>query len=237
MKPSKHWILAAVAFSAISMLLTGCSPSAGLPVAHWTFDEVIDATVKDSVGNNDGKLINNPTWTKGWIGSALCFDGIDDGVMIQNHDSLDITDRLTVSAWIITKDIDTRQMIVAKNAQWHDSWLLEINPLDFEGTRFNFRLNLYGFKCDFGSTTIVSPNKWYHVVATYDGSERKIYINGKLDTSQAVHGSIAENDQPIIIGAYENASRLFKGTIDDVRIYKKALSANQIWDLYDSSLN
>ena len=147
-------------------------------VAYWAFEDGQGDVVYDSSPcTNDGFLLDGPTWIPGRIGDyAIHFAGANDRIEVPDSDTLDITAAITVSAWAKTETIDTRQVIVCKNAPWHNSWILEVNPLDFEGTKFNFYIDLSGFDGNFGSNTGVASDQWYHIVCTYDGSERRIYI-------------------------------------------------------------
>src|SRR5690606_19665942 len=81
-------------------------------------------------------------------------------------------------------------------------------------------------------------NQWSHVVTTYDGSEKRIYINGDLDIATAVTGTLGTGGD-VTIGALaadrDNTDRRFDGLIDDVRVYSRALSADDIKALYLNS--
>jgi parallel beta-helix repeat protein len=83
------------------------------PVSYWKFDESSGTTAYDSVGGNDGTLTNDPCWTTGKIDGAIEFDGNDDYVKCQNDASLDITDKITIVAWIYA-DSTADAYIVAK---------------------------------------------------------------------------------------------------------------------------
>lgn len=207
------------------------------PIAYWKLDETTGSTASDEIGDNDGTLVNGPVWTDGEVGNALSFDGVDDYVGVADDAALDISgEQITVSAWIRADRIDERQVIVAKNAYGANSWILEINPVDFGNGKINFYIDLSGFDGNFGSNTAVAVGDWCHVVGVYDGSEKKIYINGQLDASQAISGAIPTNDQPVRIGGGGNMSRYFDGSIDEVAVYDRALSAGEVERLYRGSL-
>ena len=70
------------------------------PIVHWRFDEDQGTTAYDSVGDNDGTLVNGPSWTVGHFLSALEFDGVNDYVRVPDNSSLDINGEITISAWI-----------------------------------------------------------------------------------------------------------------------------------------
>ena len=210
-------------------------------VAWWKLDEAKGSSVTDSSGNNlVGTLVGNPQWRPlgGKVGGALEFDGEDDYVDIDESESLDISgDQITVSAWINAERINERQVIAAKTALADNTWLVEINPLDFSDGKLNFFLNTDGRETNSGSESAIDVGTWYHVAFVYNGMEKMIYIDGKFDASEAHSGNIATNDQPVRIASWGGLSdssqtRHFTGKIDDVRIYNYALSGADIAAIY-----
>ena len=79
-------------------------------------------------------------------------------------------------------------------------------------------------------------NTWMHVAATYDGATIRLYINGIEESSLAASFTIAANDLPLSIGAQSNADRFFQGALDQVRVYNRALSADEVAGLVGGSL-
>ena len=69
-------------------------------ISYWKFDEGSGPTAFDSADANDGTLINGPVWTSGQVGGALSFDGLDDYVEVPTSANLDITDAITLEAWV-----------------------------------------------------------------------------------------------------------------------------------------
>ena len=163
-------------------------------------------------------------------GYALEFDGTGDYVeIVNNNATLDISgDQITVGAWVKAEIIDKRQVIVAKNAYHANSWILEINPVDFGNGKINFYIDLPGSDDNFGSNISIGINQWSYIVGVYDGNQRKIYINGQLDASQTIYGSIPSSAEPVRIGGGGNMRRYIDSLIDEVAIYDRALSAEEI---------
>ncbi|MHC4659718.1 MAG: LamG domain-containing protein [Planctomycetota bacterium] len=231
-------------------------------VGHWSFDaDDGDVVIDSSLYHNDGKLEDRPEdyyrrhgWatrptagivapssdkgpelTEGIRGKAYYFDGAGDYINIGESESLDISGKeITVSTWIKAKRIDERQVIAAKNALGINSWILEINPVDFKEGTVNFYLDLYGIDGNFGSNTAITVDTWYHVVGVYNGTERRIYVNGQFDASQVISREIPVNDQPVRIGGWGTPDRYFNGTIDEVALFNRALSASEIQQLYEN---
>ena len=204
-------------------------------VGYWSFDEGSGSTAYDASGNgNDGTLIHDPKWTQGKSGSALQFDGVDDYVDCGNDESLNITDAITVEAWVkwsagVNKAImDKRDEHYANGGK---GWMLrgDSNGIDFafgNGSDNYWRNNI----------GTISINEFYHIAVTLYISgtigTTKIYINGK-EVDSCNHTIVADldisNNHSLIIGSYWNTNQsIFNGSIDEVRIYNRALSAEEV---------
>lgn len=207
------------------------------PIAHWELNTGNGTIAYDSVGNNHG-TIHGSTWINQKFVTAIQFNGYNDYIEIPDSTTLDIPEKeITISAWIRPDRIDKRQVILAKSNYNADSWILEINPIDYQNGTINFFIAASGIDGNFGSNTTIDAKQWSHIVGVFDGNERKIYINGQLDTTQYISGQIPSNDEPVRIGGGGRMSRYFEGLIDDVRIYSKALSDQNILGIYQSGLN
>jgi thiol-disulfide isomerase/thioredoxin len=193
-------------------------------IGWWKFDETEGNTAVDSSGNgNDGTLVGNPVWRPqgGKIGGALEFNGKGDYVKIANEPAFDITNQITISVWVnITSVPQEWTGIVTKgDTAWRMSTSFVKNVFHF-GVSPNDYLN---------GMTEVSAGQWHHVACVYDGKRMRIYVDGVLDVSIRQTGPIATNNFPVCIGEnIELTGRCWHGLIDDVRIYNRALSENEI---------
>jgi len=205
-------------------------------VGHWKFDEGSGTVAGDSSGlGNNGTLTNGPVWGVGKVGGALSFDGSDDYI---NLNTLNVSgSALTLSAWIRGDTfLPSDARVISKSigtAEQDHYWMLSI--IDNGGIKLRFRLKTNGTTNTLiASSGNLSPNTWYHVIARYDGSTMKLYLNGAevgstsktgtLDTSNIVGVNIARN--PDGYGKWD-------GLIDDVRIYNRALAQTDITALYN----
>ena len=84
------------------------------------------------------------------------------------------------------------------------------------------------------SVTGLEVNKWYHLAATYDGSKVKIYINGNLDVEAAQTATPANNAEPLTIGQRNDGDMYFQGMIDEVEIFNRALTPDEIRSIFDA---
>ena len=211
---------------------TGDTASASQDLAHrlvgrWTFDEGKGSLARDVSGRgNHGTVMGGAKWTDGIIGGALQFDGTDDFVSIPNESNFDITGSITVSAWIRVESFTKPwQAIVTKGDR---AWRLH---------RAN-KTKRVGFACsdlsreqvgDLYGKREVDDGKWHHVAGVLDGTKASIFVDGALDTSTNSSPNISVNDYSVLIGANAQATgRLFHGLIDDVRIYDRALSVDEL---------
>jgi hypothetical protein len=193
----------------------------------------LDGNVLDSSGNNlNGTIMGNPAFTPGIAGQALTFDGIGDYVDCTNNVKWDaITDKITVSAWFRVDVFDvTYQPIVTKgDSSWRIARNSETNGLQWRcnGPTPTFRIN---------GVVNVNDGEWHHAAGTYDGATAQLYVDGKLDGTMATAGLIAKNTQKVFLGGNsEQTARLWKGAIDEVRIYNRALTEAEVRYLADQT--
>lgn len=196
-------------------------------VGRWTFDEGMGSIARDVSGRgNHGTVMGDAKWTEGRIGGALEFDGTDDFVSIPNESSFDITGSVTVSAWIRVESFTkTWQAIVTKGDR---AWRLH-RANDTKSVGFACSDLSRGQVGDLYGKKVVADGRWHHVAGVLDGTKTSIFVDGTLDASAKSSPSISVNDFPVLIGENAQAKgRLFRGLIDDVRIYDRALSVDEL---------
>jgi len=201
-------------------------------VSYWNFNE---GTAKDQIHNNNGILYGNITYnaTAGLCNSGCFeFDGIDDHIEVPDTPSLDITDEITISAWVKFYSIDKFDppFIISKNGDnGYDDELFKIGIDDYGLGYLDFRIN-----SEFIAGFLVKLDTWYNVIGTYDGFNKKLYVNGNLIIEERQNGKIGNSNNSIFIGADMDAvfNQHFNGLIDEIRIYDKALNISEIIDLY-----
>ena len=196
-------------------------------VSLWNLNENSGTIVYDSEDGNDG-TIYGASWTEGISGSALKFDGKNDYVSIPDADNLDITQSLSIMAWAKTEKNVTAKVV--QKGDW-DGYNIGLDK--WKGWKGSIRMTnntSHGLKWGEGRPLL---NEWYHIALTYDGSQMKLYVNGQEKSSKAVAGELKVNSRPVSFGSDNGAQKFFKGTIDDVRIYSQALTAEEIQAIYN----
>jgi len=180
----------------------------------------------DIAGSNAGTLVGNTTYADGKVGEAFSFDGDGDYVSVGHDDSLNMTNAITVDAWIRPSGTGLNNgIILMKN-------YLKYGLIWLPGTgKITFSLDIGGW-ADHLSTSTVPVGEWTHVAGTYDGSNVKIYINGSLDATHPRTGSIATSTGNLTLGYRSGVDEYFYGLIDEVEIFNRALTANEIGAIY-----
>jgi hypothetical protein len=202
-------------------------------VAHWKLDESVGSIARDSARDNHGTCFGVPTWrpSNGQLGGALQFDGKDDFIEVPSEANFDITNAITVAAWIKANafDRDWQTIITKGDSAWTLSRRLSSNTLYFACT--GLTVNEKGRPCVNGSTN-ANDGQWHHVVGTYDGSKLCLYVDGLLEATQSASGSIQTNNYNVYIGENPEAmNRYWNGLIDDVRVYNYGLSPEEVLQL------
>lgn len=181
-----------------------------------------DRTPYGNDGQNYGAVVTS---------EGTSFNNTSDYINLGNGPNFNITDKITLSAWVKLnsyKDFDT---ILWKSynsiAGANSSYGLSLTT----GRRFRFGL----------TSQLISPNiaeigKWYHIVGTYDGQTQKLYEDGNLVITTSRSGPINVSTQDLVIGNRKyNSSKAypFNGGIEGVHIYNRAISEEEVKTLYD----
>ncbi|MDA3802876.1 MAG: LamG domain-containing protein [Patescibacteria group bacterium] len=202
-------------------------------VVHYTMDEkdynsstnrVGDNSSYENHGTNNGAIFTEDRFGK--EGGAVSFDGINNNIDI-GEDAVFSNDSWSLGLWFNTNSAETLQDLVSTtlntNLRWFNLNQSKVALWDSSNASWYF-----------GNTTI-SSGSWYHVFLLYDGSGNyKIYLNGSLDSAWPNLGTSDDLGAVRYIGMFTGGSRYFNGSIDDVRIYNRALSESEIQSLYDS---
>jgi len=221
------------------------SMSDGL-VLYYAFDEGSGDTVKDLSGNNnDGTIHGAAEWADGKFDDALEFNGKDTYVDTGESESLRVKKEITLAAWI-NMAVKPSQMsgdsrIIAKeftNAgpPWASYGLtVNGNATGFLGLEISADIDDVYPK----QTTPLDAGVWYHVAGIYDGSKCDIYLDGEVEGSLPQTGDLVMNpDINTMVGADVNRSiEFYNGVIDEVVIYNRVLSPEEIKTLTERPLS
>ena len=202
------------------------------PVAFWRMDETTGTTMADATGNaNNGHYAGIYTLGQpGAVGggtAAVAFDGQSGAASVLSSSSLQVN-TVTIEAWINKRSDTEYGVYVAKNFEpgggAGSGWFQLLNS--HHNGKVEFRVTSDGWPSVVSNTTL-ALNTWYYVVATYDGSTAKLYVNGKPDGTLKVTAVPKQTADPLFIG--RRMDGLFNdAALADVAIYATALSADRI---------
>jgi hypothetical protein len=208
-------------------------------VGYWPFDEGSGTTANDYSGNgNTGTLTNGPTWVTGQLNRALNFNGTNQYVSLSTGTGIPISNSsYTLSVWFKATSLGSRDGLVGWGNYGVGNNLVNALRLTDSGECSGGQgvINYWWGNDLTLCSTRVTANAWHHVVAEYNGTTRIIYVDGVSIGSDTPVGHNVPNTSNFKIGV-TNGADPFPGSIDDVRIYNRALSANDVKLLYQQGL-
>jgi glucose/arabinose dehydrogenase len=201
------------------------NPVASGLVLAYGFEETAGTTANDSSPAKNNGTVNGPTSTaSGKFGRALSFDGTNDRVDVPDAGTLDLTNGMTLEAWVKP----------TTNAGWRTAILKERGTTDLlyalyasNGAKPQTEA-FTGAENASGGTAALALNAWTHLASTYDGTNLRLFVNGTQVSSKAVSGAMPNTANPLRIGGNAVWGEYFAGLIDEVRVYNRALSATEI---------
>ena len=221
-------------------------------VLMMNFDNISSIGDNDSTStdlsqyNNHGDLLGNAGYNiSGKYGSGLQLDGEDDYMNLSHTSSLNITGAITISLWERTADIDVTA-----------TWGMSIFGRGFYGDPRNtmdLRVRATGdtavFGYEYGSgansdyaigTTDITDGNWHHIVAQWNGTDCLVYVDGSYENSTSCPNAPGPFDQGFVLGKSLNSSLEnqvdFNGSIDELIVWNRSLSAEEIYQQYVSNL-
>ncbi len=220
--------------------------SSGL-AGYWTFDDATGAAAADSSGNNHAAvLVNTPTWVTGQMGGAISANGTNQAVNVPAID-LSSTNVVTVSMWVNRTYSTTGGHVFVENSPNYNSSTTGFGIFPDDNTCRGIQLGIHG-NVGYTANCFNQPSSgtWHLITAIFDKSHAgvaglSLYIDGVLQTSTQ---TLFSSNNTGNFG--NNATYLFSrggtgefssGSLDDVRIYSRALSASEILQLYNLGAN
>ncbi|MBI2184787.1 MAG: hypothetical protein HYU39_07510 [Thaumarchaeota archaeon] len=204
-------------------------------VAWWLFDEGLGGSVRDSSDNkNSGVLVNGPVWVEGKQGRALSFDGVDD--------SADFGDKagfrfgggsFSLSAWVKTSSASNQGIIDKKFGFGAGVAGYSL----FVNTNGNLRYQISdGASQNDNNAGVVRDGNWHHVAMVRNASSSRVnlYVDGVQVLSDSTTVGNLDNAQSLYVGYGAGGGNFFPGSIDDVKVFSRALGAAEVLAEYRS---
>jgi len=213
-------------------------------VGYWPFC----GNANDDSGNGNNGTVNGATLTTDRFGnsnSAYSFNGTSNFIEVPDNNLLDVSNNFTISLWMKISDY-----AVALSSDPQSTVLSKPKPGFSTGycisAYYNLNNNKFSFNGVINSTQIYQTsnsapplNTWINVIYTYDGASSKLYKNGVLESSSNVVYSLLNSTSSLFFGKeFDNAStskRYFKGLIDDIGIWNRALTTQEVTQLFNQN--
>jgi len=212
----------ALAFTALSL-----PPALGL-VAYYPFN----GNANDESGNGNNGTVNGATLTTDRFGNPNCaysFDGINDGISGSTTNWPYSNSPRTISLWGYIHTLPTANGFFLTYGQQTTS---HINSVYFQYVEGFGKTVVYaGFLDDIQTLYNYSLDTWYHIVATFNGTIAKIYVNG-IFVSEANKSNWNTLSSAFHFGSLDNGTSFLNGAVDDIRIYDRVLTNYEIEQLF-----
>ena len=204
-------------------------------IGWWKFDEGYGTIALDNSGyDNHGTLGGNPQWVVGHNGDAVEFDGSGDFLDCGDNLSLNISDTVSLTAWIKIANLSIDQKIGGNQNGANGGFKMGIfsnNKVEFE---IRSSSNLATLNRNTNGGTELMEDVWYHVAGTYSQEDGyiKTYVNGNLDRQLATTEELGASPGTFYLGCepFNTGANNFNGVMDDVRLYNKALTQVEIME-------
>ncbi len=217
-------------------------------IAVWALDEVSAGTYEDSFLGYDGTGAADPTAATGQIDGAQYFDGTSDGITVPAPTSSNYTwasdASFSIELWVKLTTTGVAQTFIGRYESTGDgddsdmSWYVGVNASDEAVFRLVDRSGVTGGNVKGGD---LSDGAWHHIVAVRDGESNNslLYVDETLVNTVSVTHSFGFSDASadITIGYSDNSAfPRFNGTLDEIAIFGRALSATEVGDHYDAGI-
>ena len=212
----------------ITLISTSVLGQADSLIAHYPFNGNCNDTMENHNGSPNSSGISYTKGINNSSNSAIKISGINNGyVNLGNDAALQFKNdgQHTLSLWIKMATSNSYRAVLVKSSEY-DEWdygIIVNNGVPYTGKGY---LDLYAL-------SYINNGKWHHLVATYNNGHHKLYVNGVLEKDYP-GGSINESSGNLILGQKGDAlSNQYDGDVDELKIFNKALSAEDIAKLYN----
>jgi hypothetical protein len=202
--------------------------------------QILDSTSNSIDGISVGDMTSGDQ-VSGQIYQSLNFDGSDDYINLGTNSSLKLTSAFTIEGWyngMTDTGINDRAPIFVSGFSW--AGMIGIRLQGFHQSTDKRARITYGngtYMSFIDSDSAINENTWTHIVATFDGTTLKLFINGVKQTDEAIITVAYNSDAAAIGGTINNSQQRFNGSLDEIRVSSAARSSDWIATEYNNQFD
>lgn len=209
-------------------------------VAYWKFEEGSGITATDCVNGHVGILNNGPVWVDAIVGKGMLFNGVNAVVEVPYHPDFNPGDQFALEAW---------GYLYAPGDKNHDTFISKMSlPSQDLLVSYQFWVSVGnwlavdyelsdGWHEFYTDSDIFELNKWNHIVFTKNEGLLNLYYNGELVKTDVGFDNLPQTEGNLGIGANYGGWGSFNGILDEVAIYNRVLTLDEIQEHYQNGLN
>ena len=216
-----------------TVTIAGTAP--GVLVAAYGFHAGSGTAVADSSGRNNNGTHANAAWTAaGRNGGGMTFNGTSSLVTVPDSATLDLTNGMTLEAWVRPTALGTTwRTVMMKESGTNLAYALYAH----DGSRPSPWIRPGNQDRFVVGTAALAANTWTHLASTYDGAALRLYVNGTQVATSNVTGLLPVSTGALRIGGNSIWGEYFAGDLDDIRIYSRALTAAEVVTDMNTAVN
>jgi hypothetical protein len=209
--------------------------AADSPVSYWRLGETSGTTAADQRSTNPGTYVNGALLGQASLlgtdsaNRAVSLDGTNDHVRVNNSPSLNLSAPFSIEAWIKPSKLPAAGQFASVLTK------AESYAIQFNGPRLEFTIMQLGVRQRLQApANAVVAGQTYHVAATFDGTTRRLYLNGTEVASAPLAGNPSSSVSNVYVGSWNGSREFFAGTVDEAAVYSTALSAARVTAHYNA---
>jgi len=210
--------------SSVKILVQKMSATSTEPFAYYP----LDGNVLDFSGNGHDATLEGAQLTsdaQGEVGKAYKFSSSSDIIFVPDEAGLNFQDQITISFWV-KLDAVSQESFVLSHGSWEERWKVSVTP----DKKLRWTVKTSAGTKDLDSSFPLQLNQYYHFAVVYTGQTMELYADGMIDTFILHTGAMGTTHKAITFGRkdVDVGNYYLRGSLDEVRIYDKALKANEI---------
>ena len=219
------FMIGAGALPRLGLNAQGASPGQPGVIAAYGFEEGTGTVTADSTGNGNTGTLASATWTtSGRFGKALTFNGTSSRVNIPDAGTLDFTIGMTLEAWVRPTALTGWHAVLMKETASGLAYALYAH----DGAKPAVYIDTGSADIGQSAAATLALSTWTHLATTYDGATLRVYVNGIQVSSARLPAPSSQSHSPLRIGGNAPWGEYLHGSIDEVRVYGRALGATEI---------